>query len=235
MAAVLKAAQAVRQGGVPTVFHMRDLLGEAQEVIAQARLQAECLLTEARETADRLHQEALRRGHVEGLEAGRLAGQTEGREQALLEARAHFDQDLKHLAETLAATLTAVNNERKLRLYQSERDLLEFAVHLARRVTQGVARVNPDVAPANLQAALALVVGRSDLTVRAHPEDLAALERFCAQLTDRIADHPHIRLVDDPQLTRGGVVLSSETGQVDATLEQQLDEITRALLSAGLE
>lgn len=235
MSAILKAEEIISQPIAPAVFHMRDLMHEAQCLIAAGRETASKIVENAHQQAIQIKEQARQRGYAQGLQEGRQEGQRRGHEQALAEARSKFDSDLKHLAQQLAGLLHELTDQRDRCLREAQRDLLDFAVQLARHVTKSIGAVNRDVAPANLRAALSLVMARSDLLVRAHPEDLAALHRFAAQLMAQDHNAPRLRFVEDDAIERGGVRVCSEAGGIDATLERQLQQIAAALVPASEE
>jgi type III secretion protein L len=70
------------------------------------------------------------------------------------------------------------------------------------------------------------------VTVRVAPEAVAEVQQ---RLTDIMADYPGITFVEvaaDARLRRGGCILESELGVVDASLDVQLEALSRALRSA---
>jgi type III secretion protein L len=70
------------------------------------------------------------------------------------------------------------------------------------------------------------------VTVRVAPEAVDDVQR---QLTGIMADYPGITFVEvtaDSRLRRGGCILESELGTVDASVEVQLEALARALQRA---
>jgi type III secretion system HrpE/YscL family protein len=67
------------------------------------------------------------------------------------------------------------------------------------------------------------------LRLRCHPEDLELLESGRPRLMERCVSLGVLRIEADEQVPRGGCVLDSELGHVDARLATQLDAIDRAL------
>jgi len=233
MSAILKAGQPSTGAAAPSVFHMPDLMREAQRVVDVARRRAARIMEETRQQAVQLREQARQRGYEHGLHEGHQEGQQRGRKEALANAQERFHSDLQHLAENLANTIRELNVQRQDRLRSAEHDLLEFAVEIARRVTKTVGRMSGEVAPANLRSALSMVVAQSDLTVRVHPDDLAALQRFADTLAHEAAAQPHLKFITDSSISRGGVLIVSPDGELDATLEQQMDHIADALTAGG--
>lgn len=68
-----------------------------------------------------------------------------------------------------------------------------------------------------------------EITVRVHPEDAEILSKSQARLLEVLARANVIDVRPDPGVTRGGCVVSTELGTIDATLERQLDALTAAV------
>ncbi len=229
MSVVLKAGHVTTKRVAPSSFHMPDWRLEADRVLEHAQRQAADVIAEAGVQAKLIQERARREGHQAGLEQGLAEGKQRGAEEALAAAQAAFDKDLAHLADNLTAVVREVSDQRRDRLHAAEHDLLNFAIDIARSVTKVIGETNPDAAMENLRGALQLVMSKSDATVRVHPADLSTLRRFAAQLADENAALPHLTFVEDEAVSRGGVQIVTEAGRIDATLETQMDQITRAL------
>ena len=229
MSIVLKAGHATTRRVATSAFHMRDWRLEVDELLEQAQRQAADAIAEARARAELIQERARREGYQTGLEQGLTEGKQRGAEEALAAAQAAFDKDLAHLADNLTAVVREVSDQRRDRLHAAEHDLLNFAIDIAGSVTKVIGEANPDAARENLRSALQLVMAKTDATVRVHPADLSTLRRFAAQLADENAALPHLTFVEDEAVSRGGVQVVTEAGRIDATLETQMDQITRAL------
>lgn len=229
MSVILKAGHVTTRRVAPSAFYMRDWKLEADELLEQAQRQAAGVIAEAGAQAKLIQERAHREGYQAGLEQGLTEGKQRGAEEALAAAQAVFDKDLAHLADNLTAIVREISDQRLDRLHAAEHDLLNFAIDIARSVTKVIGEANPDAARENLRSALQLVLAKSDVTVRVHPADLSTLRRFAAQLADENAALPHITFVEDEAVSRGGVQVLTESGRIDATLEVQMDQITRAL------
>ena len=67
------------------------------------------------------------------------------------------------------------------------------------------------------------------VVLRAHPEDLAAIERERPRWLARVAAGVDVRVVADPSIGRHGCVVETPVGRLDARLHTQLDALERAL------
>jgi flagellar assembly protein FliH len=194
-----------------------------EEVQAQAdllRLREEIRALEAERDAIR---DAARR---EGLELGRR----DAREQAEKAERERVAADTAGLAELLRRAAAAIDAERAALRAAAERDLLRLALLVAGKVTKAAVLGGRPVAEQNLRRAIELTARRQELRVLLNPEDLARVEEFLPELRREFSDLRDVALEPDPAVGRGGVVVRSREGSVDATIAAQLEEIERGLL-----
>ncbi|MFL5274391.1 MAG: FliH/SctL family protein, partial [Anaeromyxobacteraceae bacterium] len=130
------------------------------------------------------------------------------------------------VAEASAALVRAAAERDRL-LSSAEGDLVELAFAVAERVVGAAAERGIVVAIA--RRALEAARDRSHVTLRAHPADLAVLGAAEAELSAQLARAPGVALRGDPAVARGGVIVETEAGSVDATLAAQLGALRRAV------
>jgi len=181
--------------------------GRIPSAVYEAQRDAETIVGSARAEAARARaeagavaEEARAAGHAEGLEAARA-------EATRIIAAAHAE----------AARVRA----------DAARDLARLAVHVAEKVLAREVAMAPDAVVAVAEQAIALARGGRTLVVRAHPDDVAALDAARVRLLDGVRE---IELCADAAVARGGCVVESEAGVVDARLEVQLAALERALV-----
>ncbi len=219
-------------------FDMADHMAEARSIVAAAKAQAQQLVGEARIESRRLKEEAGRQGHAEGYQAGHAEGVIDGREQGLAQATERFNGEHAALAAAMAAAIEALEAQKQNLLIEAERDLLEFATALAQKVTHCVARLDRQAAVANVEQALRLVANKTDLTIQVSPLDADTMRRFAEDVTERLGEVEHVRVVEDESVSPGGAVVTSEgqgRSEVDARIETQLDQIVSLLLGVETE
>lgn len=208
---------------------LSDHLAEAKGVIEAACRQAEQVTARAREEARIAVESARAEGHEAGYREGRSAGEAAGQREAFERAMAEFRERHEGAARAMAAAAATIESMKDDLRIAAERDVLDLALLIARKLTFEFGRVHREAATANLQRALALVDRRTDLSVRINPADRETLETFAASLGRTVKDGGHVRLVDDPAVAPGGCVVESGPTEVDATLETQLEQVVAVL------
>ncbi|MBN8612000.1 MAG: type III secretion system stator protein SctL [Deltaproteobacteria bacterium] len=175
--------------------------------LVRARDEARSVLEAARAEA------AAIRAHAED-EAARLG--REASERGAREGRASVAA-----LEARAATARARSIE------DAERTVVGLVTRIAERVLHDSLADAPERVVPAVRAELLRVRRAKQVEVRVHPDDAAALEAALAR--GEVFEPSAIRITPDASLTRGGCVLTSDLGTLDARLEVQLDAFERAL------
>jgi flagellar assembly protein FliH len=212
---------------------LADHLAEARHVVAAARREAQGIVAKAKGESVRLREEARRLGHREGREQGHAEGFADGQAQGLAEATARFNREQADLATSMTSVIESIEQRKRDLLIEANRDVLEFAVAVASKVTRRVGEVDRQAARANVEEALRLVGEKTDLTMRVNPVDAETLRRFAADRAEQLGQQQHLRVVEDESLAPGGAVLTASGVEVDASIETQLEQITTLLLGAS--
>lgn len=131
-----------------------------------------------------------------------------------------------------ASTLAAAALERDRILAAVDREVAELAIDVARKVLGRHLETFPAAVVDLVARGLAGARGRREVLVRVHPEDAAAVRAAEGDLAGRLARSP-LGIREDPSVPRGGAVVETEGGRIDAGVEAQLEEIARAIAEAA--
>jgi type III secretion protein L len=141
-------------------------------------------------------------------------------------ARGYADGRAEAAAEEAAGMLESIS--RKISFFEN------VELQMAELVVQATEKVLGEIDDQTLvrrvvHHALKVMRNQKQVTIRVAPEHVDVLQQ---QLNDILADYPGVTFVDvaaDARLRRGGCILESELGVVDASVEIQLDALRRAL------
>lgn len=157
-----------------------------------------------------LEREAFAKGYAQGERAGHEAGAK--RAEATL--------------RRLTLTLEELSRLRKSVIRETEQQMVQLALTLARRVVKREVTLDPDLVGAMAHVALDRLGQDSPATIRLNPDDYAAV---VASRGEGWAGS-HVTVVADAAIARGGCLVESDFGMVDASVDAQIDELSRALL-----
>ncbi len=146
-----------------------------------------------------------------------------GRAEGDAAARQALEQPIKEALSRLAHQLEQLAQVRQHLRHTAEQDLVKLAIEIARRILRRELATDPSAILGLVKAALERVAARDVLRVRSHPEDARTIETCFGDL----GMPERIEVVADQNLERGAVILETTRGQLDASVETQLQEIER--------
>jgi flagellar biosynthesis/type III secretory pathway protein FliH len=179
-----------------------------------AARQARGLVAAAEAEAQRIRSDAFAAGHAEGFAAGRSEAGSE-------------------LAPAAAALADAA---RQLNMLQSEAadrvepEAVELAVRMAEKVVAGALDVEPGRLLDVVRGALRTIVERERVVVLVHPDDLDLLRDGVAEVTGSLGGIEHLEVQEERRVARGGAILRTSFGEVDARIETKLARARDAVI-----
>jgi flagellar assembly protein FliH len=190
---------------------LNGALRRAEEIVAEARAQAAALLAAA-EQQRALDAEALRAYAV-----------TQAREQLWAEGEARADATFERFRELVYAA--SVIEQELRRAHDTEVRILALAT--AGRIIDRELLDDPEAVARVASIALAQTTPSAVTQVYVHPDDLPIMQRWAGEALGELRGR--VELVADSQVGRGGCVIGTRSGFVDARIATQLGEVNAAL------
>jgi flagellar assembly protein FliH len=130
--------------------------------------------------------------------------------------------------KSLVAALAEFEKTKRQFISSSEKELLDLVLAAAECVIHREASVNRETVSSVLNAAMKKILDRDGLRIRLNPEDY----RYMTENHPGTVNPEWLKkstLVEDETISRGGVVIETLFGEVDARLETQFQELRQAL------
>ncbi len=153
---------------------------------------------------------------------GRIEGEKALSEQ-LLKQRADMHEIMQGVLNSLRQAVPQVVRD-------TENTLVSIALEVAQKLVSDMPISVPMVESA-IRDALAQVEGTAQITVRLHPADLELLQKADSPVLASTDSPGEFRFLGSPEVTRGGCLVQTRFGTVDARRETKFDLIKRSLLS----
>lgn len=151
-----------------------------------------------------------------------------GRAQMQAEIAAEVSRLVEPWREQLANTLEEIASLRTTITAQAERDLVRLALEIARKVVHREVSIDGEIVMTLARIGLTRGHSRTPATIHLHPDDFAYVNLH----RERLVSGQSLELVEDRSIMRGGCLVRTEMGDVDARIDQQFIEIERAFLEA---
>jgi flagellar assembly protein FliH len=173
------------------------------------------LLAEAQQQAEQILQDA----YAEGLRLGEAAG------------KAEFQDAAGEAVESLRSAAEAMRLAREQYLSALDVLVVPMARAAAERILQRETRdTDLELVSATVRAAAEALMSRESFVLRMNPADLLALESQGVTALQEFAGARIAEIIPDDSIGTGGCVIDTDSLQIDARLDVQLDRVFDKLL-----
>jgi flagellar biosynthesis/type III secretory pathway protein FliH len=125
----------------------------------------------------------------------------------------------------VSRTIDELASLRREIVRRTERQTVQLVLALAERVVQREVTLDRTLLMGMARSALDRLGDYGTATIRLHPEDLKVIGQ-----AGESAEGVPVRVLPDPAIARGGCLVESDFGLMDASPDAQFRELARALL-----
>jgi len=162
---------------------------------------------------------------AESHEQGKAEGLAEGEKKGFDTADKKFNAEIAKLKDQTAKYFKQLEISKKEMIHGLEHVLLRFCMELTKKVVACELTTNPDIVLASIKKALSMIAERDNILIRVAPGDMetaSGSKDFLSTVTERLEN---VKIEEDKRIGKGGCIIESNSGMVDARLGVQLDEI----------
>jgi flagellar biosynthesis/type III secretory pathway protein FliH len=168
----------------------------------------------------------------EGVRAAYHRGVEEGRVEAERRVTAGMADQLHRERERVDAWIEIMRQQFADLSTRMEKDALRFALAVAGKILRRQMTLDDEAILRQVREALHRVVGAEVITLRVHPDDEPMVRKHKG--TFATADAVREMIIEiDGTIERGGCIIESPSGNIDARIATQLAQIESALFGQG--
>lgn len=186
----------------------------ASKIIEDAKLEAERIIQEANVEKENIKATAHQDGYNEGHEQGFMEGQNE----------------VNRLVERVHKIVESVMVRREEILCETEQQIVELVLLMTRKVVKIISENQKTVVLSNVLAALKKIRTRGNITLRVNTEDLKLTTAHVDEFIKRIENVNGISVIEDSSVDRGGCIVETDFGAIDARISSQLAELESKIM-----
>ena len=194
-----------------------DAENEANAIIEKAKAQAAQIVSEAQAQHDKIVSEARSEGFEQGSQEGYQKGAAE----------------VERLIERMHKILEAVMQRREEILQDTESQIVELVILMARKVIKILSENQKNVIMANTVAALRKVKTRGEVTLRVNIEDVKLTTAHADEFIQHVENVQGITVQEDSSVEKGGCIVETDFGAIDARISSQLTELENKILEVS--
>ena len=199
------------------IFHLEDEEGIEGGFSTLTSEEVERLLKERHELG---YEQGHKQGHCEGLSEGLIQGAKQG-EQGLA-------GKLGGQIELIGRFLEEAEQLKNSVMREAEPQVVSLAMKIAEKIIQVEVECR-EIVPKLVKFAIEQTVDRQRVEVRVNPDDYDSVEKIRSDIMSSVKRIGELVIVQDTTVVRGGCFVSTPSGNIDAQIDNQFDELRRTL------
>ncbi|MDP3024745.1 MAG: FliH/SctL family protein [candidate division Zixibacteria bacterium] len=138
-------------------------------------------------------------------------------------------EEEEKVIQLFLSLIEELKNQREDYLKSVEKEMVGLSLEIASKVIQQKIEQDEKVILKNLKHALKHLLDKGRIIIRLNPADLEIVSKHSKEIKSA-EGLKELILEEDSKVTRGGCLIHSELGHIDAQIETQLEMIGKALL-----
>ncbi|MCL1911717.1 MAG: flagellar assembly protein FliH [Leptospirales bacterium] len=192
---------------------MDQLKSDSEREIEKGRFEAEKIIKEAELRASEIEHEAYRRGHESGRDEGYKDGQAE----------------VMRLIDRLGTVLAKAVGVRDEIINSSEKLMTDMILMIARKVIKDEIVERREVVINNIKESIRRIKDRDRVDIRVNFADLDMTTAHKDEIIKMMETLKKINIYEDSRVERGGCIIETDIGAIDARISTQLDALEEAI------
>jgi flagellar assembly protein FliH len=193
---------------------------EAQKIKQDAEDEARTKVQEAEQRSSRLISDAEGRvGSIE--EEARKEGFSQGREEGYTDGKA----EVERLVDQLHKVISSAVEKRNEIIDESETQLINLVLQISQKVIKVISENQKNVVVNNVIQSLRKLKTRGDVVIRVNLDDVQLTSDHIKDFMRMVENVKSITVVEDSSVDKGGCILETDFGEIDARISSQLKEI----------
>jgi len=152
-----------------------------------------------------------------------------GFEEGMARGREEGSQQIQPAVELLQDWGRVIQSEKQELARRYESDVLELGFSIAEKIIGIEIATRNDAIVGIVRQALRKIVNADEVVLRANPEDLKILAEARETLVGEMGANAPLELRADSSVARGGCMIETESGMLDAQLQSQIERVRTQL------
>lgn len=188
----------------------------ADQIVERAKLEVERMVKEAEMRVAEIEHEAYQKGYDAGREVGFKKGQSE----------------VRRLIDRLGTIVGQAIDVRENIIADSEKQMVDMILTISRKVIKDEVVERKEVVLNNIREALKRIKDRDRVDIRVNFADLELTTAHKDELIKMMESLRKVNIYEDSRIDRGGCIIETDVGSIDARISTQLKELEEAIRNA---
>jgi len=230
-----------------------DTSGLSSNILAEAQLRAEAIITNAEQKASKLQSQAASLLESANSEAEQIIRQAQSDStQLLADAQMEVEQQFQgaqqsgyqeglktgqetsiqntaQLSDILQQIAESLEDFKTQLVTQYEAEILEFVMVISTKIVGFELTINPNVIVEVVKEGLTHLKDKTEIFIHLNPDDLVLMKQYRPQLLEQIEGVGQLHLVADENLILGECRIENKSNLIDSTWREKLSNAAEVI------
>ncbi len=186
-----------------------EIKARADEYVVKKKEELNKQIQEQNEKLKKEYEETKKKAYDEGYEAGYNFGKSE----------------VERLIKRLHSIIEQAIDKREEIITESEEQVIRIILLIVRKIVKAISEEQKGIVVENIKAAMNKIKGKTQVTIRVNTEDLELATEHKEELMQMFEELQHVTILEDTRVDKGGCIIETDFGSVDARISTQLNEV----------
>ena len=220
-----EAEQIVKDAEAVAFEEVKRKNNQAQKTRQEAEDEGQRILADAKDKAAKMEadiQQTVGQAEKDAYDKGYAAGRDEGFKQGRSE--------VKRLVDRMHVIMSKAIDKRNEIIEETETQVIDLVLMIAQKVIKVISENQKNVVINNVVQALRKLKSRGDVVIRVNLSDLELTTDHVNDFMSMVEEVKSITVLEDSSVDRGGCVIETDFGEIDARVSSQLREIEEKII-----
>ena len=198
---------------------------DAQEIIRNANEEAHNIIQDAQTRANE-HEASVKQNLDTERKEALEQGKTEGKDEGYAQGKAEVDR----LIERTQVVLERAQEKRGDILKETEKEIVDLVLLITRKVIKILSENQKNIIIQNVIEALRKVKSKGNVIIRVNLSDLQLATEHKQDFINMLEGKRSIQVLEDSSVDKGGCIIETDFGEIDARIASQLAELESRIL-----
>ncbi len=186
---------------------------ENEQLVERAKLEVERMVKAAEMRVNEIEHEAYQKGYDAGRDLGFKDGEAE----------------IRRLVDRLGTVIGRAIDIRGKLVRDSEKQMVDMVLMIARKVVKDEIAERKEIVINNIHGAIKRIQDKDRIDIRVNFADLDLTTAHKEELIKLIESLREVNIYEDSRIERGGCIIETNTGAIDARISTQFKQIEEAV------
>ncbi|HBC76622.1 MAG: hypothetical protein A2008_11810 [Candidatus Wallbacteria bacterium GWC2_49_35] len=153
-------------------------------------------------------------------------------DKGFAEGKAEAVERAKSIIEAIEQVLKEALHEKDEIIRKAEQQIVELAMAISKKITRCEVLLNRDVIYYSVNEAIAKIVDRDTINIYMNLKDISTFAKRKEDVLKSLPVDSKVKIIEDNNILPGGCIISTNMGNIDATISSQMLEVEKMLEEA---